>query len=65
MEMKVGKCKWCTTEFDYVTRSPQSQIAGELHYCPLCKEPLFHISALSIGGIQRDPTQTKTRVAAA
>ena len=65
MEMKIGKCKCCATEFDYETRPTQSQIPEELHYCPICKEPLFHINALSIVGIRRNPTQTNTRPAVA
>jgi len=65
MELKIGKCKWCATEFDYVTRSPQSQTNGELHFCPLCKEPLFHIRAVTIGNILRDPRRAKTQSAVA
>jgi len=61
MELKIGKCKRCATEFAYVTGSPQSQTTEELQYCPLCKEPLFHICAVSIGKIHRDPTRIKTQ----
>ena len=63
MEIKIGKCRVCATDFDYEPHSPQSHIPRELHFCPVCKEPLFHVSAVTIEGIHQGPVQPKAQFA--
>ncbi len=49
-----GKCKSCSTQFDYVPIDGNTDPASKrLLNCPLCTEPLFHLNAISILGIRK------------
>ncbi len=67
--IRTGKCKRCATQFDYElfpVEGNTDPASKRLFDCPLCTEPLFHVSALSILGIREigKPILTKEAISA-